>query len=215
MHHQYAIALRTPKYRNPDITEPVEVFIELFRPSDQDRSEEMPFKYKPRSYLTPRKKPRMASSSSSSTEIPTVIRAMHNNYNQTPMSSDSISDGLNSDELRRFVNEADPANLKPISVESNEFESFFQAYNDQWQKQHQIIEPLQADGVIQRGPNAPPMIIRTQNQLSQKKSDPNSIMREIASTVSNKNMDYTTMREHVLNAIKENITERGEKYVHK
>lgn len=177
----------------------------------------MPFKYKPRSYLTPRKKPRMASSSSSSAEIPTVIRTMNlpqNNFTvPTALSSESLSEGLNSEELNRIVNESDPSDLlKPISVASNDFDWFVQNYGDQWQRQHQIIEPIQADGVIQRGPNAPP-IIRHPNNITNKRSDPNTIMREIAANVTSKTLEYSTMRTNIMNAIKENITDRGEKYV--
>lgn len=83
VHHQYAIALTTPPYRNVDITSPVDVFIQLYRPSDEDCSEPMPFKYKPRDNMNPRKRQRVATSFPS-TELPLVLdrvtdaSSMHN-----------------------------------------------------------------------------------------------------------------------------------------
>ncbi|XP_053662989.1 nuclear factor NF-kappa-B p110 subunit [Anopheles marshallii] len=80
VHHQYAIAFKTPPYRNKDITEPVEVHMQLFRPRDRCQSESVLFKYKPRpGMMVPgssgsgsRKRLRISSGNISS-EIPTVI----------------------------------------------------------------------------------------------------------------------------------------------
>ncbi|KFB51034.1 AGAP006747-PA-like protein [Anopheles sinensis] len=82
VHHQYAIAFKTPPYRNKDITEPVEVYMQLYRPKDHCLSEPVPFKYKPRAGMMPvpggsgtnssRKRLRMSSGTVSS-EIPTVL----------------------------------------------------------------------------------------------------------------------------------------------
>uniref|UniRef100_A0A182LVB2 RHD domain-containing protein n=2 Tax=Anopheles culicifacies TaxID=139723 RepID=A0A182LVB2_9DIPT len=80
VHHQYAIAFKTPPYRNKDITEPVEVHMQLFRPRDRCQSEPVLFKYKPRpGMMVPsgsgsgsRKRLRISSGNVSS-EIPTVI----------------------------------------------------------------------------------------------------------------------------------------------
>uniref|UniRef100_A0AAG5DBR2 RHD domain-containing protein n=1 Tax=Anopheles atroparvus TaxID=41427 RepID=A0AAG5DBR2_ANOAO len=82
VHHQYAIAFKTPAYRHKDITEPVEVYMQLFRPKDGCLSEPVPFKYKPRAGMMPapgtsgtnssRKRLRM-SSGTVSVEIPTVL----------------------------------------------------------------------------------------------------------------------------------------------
>lgn len=71
VHHQYAIAFKTPAYHNKDITEPVEVLMQLYRPKDKCQSEPVPFKYKPRLNIS-RKRPRVCSGQISS-EIPTVV----------------------------------------------------------------------------------------------------------------------------------------------
>uniref|UniRef100_A0A1A9ZL80 RHD domain-containing protein n=1 Tax=Glossina pallidipes TaxID=7398 RepID=A0A1A9ZL80_GLOPL len=47
VHKQTAIAFTTPPYRIKNITEPVEVFIQLKRPSDGLLSEPVPFRYSP------------------------------------------------------------------------------------------------------------------------------------------------------------------------
>ncbi|XP_065579089.1 transcription factor p65-like [Artemia franciscana] len=47
VHHQYAISFRTPPYRDSTIEHDVNVFMELFRPSDGTRSKSRPFTYKP------------------------------------------------------------------------------------------------------------------------------------------------------------------------
>ncbi|XP_076250949.1 embryonic polarity protein dorsal-like isoform X1 [Rhynchophorus ferrugineus] len=47
VHKQHAIWFRTPRYKKLDVTEPVKVFIQLFRPSDQVRSEPLPFELLP------------------------------------------------------------------------------------------------------------------------------------------------------------------------
>lgn len=77
VHHQYAIAFKTPPYRNKDITEPAEVLMQLFRPRDKCQSEPVPFKYKPRpgmlaSASSSRKRQRVHSGNISS-EIPTTV----------------------------------------------------------------------------------------------------------------------------------------------
>merc|ERR1719334_2377292 len=47
VHHQYAIAFKTPKYHDPSVDHDVGVFFELFRPSDGAVSESKAFRYKP------------------------------------------------------------------------------------------------------------------------------------------------------------------------
>ncbi|XP_059143365.1 putative transcription factor p65 homolog isoform X2 [Physella acuta] len=47
VHRQYAIVFRTPPYHNLEITKPVEVFMQLQRPSDMESSEPIPFTYMP------------------------------------------------------------------------------------------------------------------------------------------------------------------------
>uniref|UniRef100_A0A2M4AE14 Putative ipt domain of the transcription factor nfkappab n=1 Tax=Anopheles triannulatus TaxID=58253 RepID=A0A2M4AE14_9DIPT len=93
VHHQYAIAFKTPPYRNRDITGPVDVYMQLYRPRDGCQSEPIPFRYKPRPGVagmlpgmagcssvgtsSSRKRLRIGSGNLSS-EIPTVIQNDHN-----------------------------------------------------------------------------------------------------------------------------------------
>lgn len=71
---------RTPKYKNQNITQPVNVFIELVRPTDDARSESRHFRYIPNSDVRPGMKRRkhdysssFSSSDFSSTELPATI----------------------------------------------------------------------------------------------------------------------------------------------
>uniref|UniRef100_A0A2M4BAT5 Putative ipt domain of the transcription factor nfkappab n=1 Tax=Anopheles marajoara TaxID=58244 RepID=A0A2M4BAT5_9DIPT len=94
VHHQYAIAFKTPPYHNRDIAAPVDVYMQLYRPRDGCQSEPIPFRYKPRAGaggMLPgmagcsnvgttggsRKRLRVGSGNLSS-EIPTVIQNDHN-----------------------------------------------------------------------------------------------------------------------------------------
>ncbi|XP_058053834.1 nuclear factor NF-kappa-B p110 subunit isoform X2 [Anopheles bellator] len=90
VHHQYAIAFKTPPYRTRDIDGPVDVYMQLYRPRDGCQSEPIQFRYKPRvgsgagggvmigmgagatSSSSSRKRLRISSGNVSS-EIPTVI----------------------------------------------------------------------------------------------------------------------------------------------
>ncbi|KAL1505310.1 hypothetical protein ABEB36_004904 [Hypothenemus hampei] len=47
VHKQAAIKFKTPSYHNLDISEPVRVYIQLYRPSDHMTSEALPFEYLP------------------------------------------------------------------------------------------------------------------------------------------------------------------------
>lgn len=47
VHHHFAIAFKTPAYKTNDITEPVNVFLQLVRPSDGRKSEPLYFRYVP------------------------------------------------------------------------------------------------------------------------------------------------------------------------
>ncbi|XP_053994187.1 nuclear factor NF-kappa-B p100 subunit isoform X1 [Hylaeus volcanicus] len=71
VHHQYAIAFRTPQYRDLNIVSPVEVFIQLERPSNGDCSEPKRFTYKPSDRVIGRKRQRM--SCSGSTELSRIM----------------------------------------------------------------------------------------------------------------------------------------------
>lgn len=93
----------SPPYRNTEITSPVDVFIQLYRPSDDDCSEPLPFKYKPRDNMNPRKRQRVATSFPSS-EIPLVLERM----SQSAMSSGPGSNNMmpppsNTDEINKQI----------------------------------------------------------------------------------------------------------------
>lgn len=47
VHRQAGISFRTPKYKSLDIDQPANVFLQLFRPSDETTSELIPFQYMP------------------------------------------------------------------------------------------------------------------------------------------------------------------------
>lgn len=88
VHHQYAIVCTTPAYKNKDIDKPVEVFIELIRPSDDERSyPPVTFRYKPRDAIVSRKRRRTcstattssgSSNSMSSFELPKILQEQAN-----------------------------------------------------------------------------------------------------------------------------------------
>lgn len=48
VHHQVAIVFRTPPYRDTDLDDYVQVFLQLYRPKDSEYSEPRPFTYCPR-----------------------------------------------------------------------------------------------------------------------------------------------------------------------
>lgn len=48
VHHQVAIVFRTPAYRDTEIVNSVQVYLQLFRPKDGEYSEPRPFTYRPR-----------------------------------------------------------------------------------------------------------------------------------------------------------------------
>lgn len=84
VHHQYAITVRTPAYKNKDIDKSVDVSIELVRKSDDERSTPVDFRYKPREIVLSRKRRRTSYSTSttssavSSSELPEpVVAGMH------------------------------------------------------------------------------------------------------------------------------------------
>ncbi|RWS12814.1 nuclear factor NF-kappa-B p105 subunit-like protein [Dinothrombium tinctorium] len=50
VHHQVAIVFRTPPYRDQNIENAVQVYLQLYRPKDGEYSEPRPFTYKPKEY---------------------------------------------------------------------------------------------------------------------------------------------------------------------
>lgn len=51
VHHQVAIVFRTPPYRDQQLDEFAQVYLQLFRPKDAEYSEPRPFTYCPRSAM--------------------------------------------------------------------------------------------------------------------------------------------------------------------
>ena len=47
VHRQFAVVFRTPQYHNANITQPVQVFLQLQRTSDNELSDPKPFQYIP------------------------------------------------------------------------------------------------------------------------------------------------------------------------
>ena len=108
VHHQYAIVCRTPAYKDKNIDKSVEVFIELVRPSDDERSfPPVSFRYKPSTAVINRKRRRTCSSltasscsnsgSLSSGEIPKTVQ-------------DQLVMDIGSAELIKLLNEEDLLN---------------------------------------------------------------------------------------------------------
>jgi len=60
VHHQYAIAFKAPAYKDQTVSEDVNVFFELYRPSDSAFSEPKAFRYKPREEVRLGKRARIA-----------------------------------------------------------------------------------------------------------------------------------------------------------
>ncbi|XP_065156325.1 nuclear factor NF-kappa-B p110 subunit-like isoform X2 [Atheta coriaria] len=107
VHHQYAIVVKTPPYRNPHIDEPTKgVFVALFRPSDGECSEPRGFTYTP-DRTSKRKRPRYdadlsSSSMSLSMEIPPVIL----NMDHPTLASEELlkhAPQVNSDDFNRLL----------------------------------------------------------------------------------------------------------------
>nr|WMZ41593.1 relish-2 protein [Altica viridicyanea] len=130
VHHQYAIVFKTPKYRDENITSPVNVFIELIRPSDGARSESREFKYIPnKNILKPgQKRARYDYETSSSYSIsnvgsgdlPLPINNLQIDQNMgSPLSNFS---GVLSDELKNAMN----------NINSEEFQKMFSEYGQEY-----------------------------------------------------------------------------------
>ena len=117
VHHQYAMAFRTPPYKDLYITSPKEVFIQLERPSDSDCSEAIKFTYKPSDRMIGRKRTRIASHSNSAElaqmvfnldtpSMNTPLMNMPSNNESTEMSKEikkMLEDRCSSSEFKDFV----------------------------------------------------------------------------------------------------------------
>ncbi|XP_005178672.1 nuclear factor NF-kappa-B p110 subunit [Musca domestica] len=137
VHHQYAIVCRTPPYENKDIDKPVEVFIQLVRPTDDERSEPpVLFRYKPRDAVTSRKRRRICSSMSggdsssssgnsgslSSGEIPRTIQEQQQSGNFYKFLSEEIERLVNDENMRKKYLEGTGYSddlLKMLAVDDN------------------------------------------------------------------------------------------------
>lgn len=148
VHHQYAIALRTPPYINKDIEHVVDVQIQLVRDSDKDASIPMPFKYKPRHAVSSRKRRRLSNSTLNSGELPTTF-----NYNIGSVSSSEGSDGMSiSEEYKKdaLLNEFNSPQLtstefslcqKDLPGDSMELSAFISVLGKNSDELRKIMDP--------------------------------------------------------------------------
>ncbi|KAG8225002.1 hypothetical protein J437_LFUL006013 [Ladona fulva] len=83
VHHQYAVVFKTPRYRNINIEQPKDVFLQLYRPSDKDSSDPIKFTYKPRETVG-RKRLRHQISYDT---IPTAVVQGFSHQNETALES--------------------------------------------------------------------------------------------------------------------------------
>jgi Rel/ankyrin family protein len=96
VHHQFGIVLKTPKYKDESIQEPINVWIELYRPSDGCVSNPLPFKYKPNAQPGSKRKRNRRDS----TEIPTVVASHERSLTEkNSNSSGSIGETGNNESL--------------------------------------------------------------------------------------------------------------------
>ncbi|XP_065086479.1 nuclear factor NF-kappa-B p105 subunit isoform X2 [Ochlerotatus camptorhynchus] len=169
VHHQYAIAFKTPTYHNKDITEPVDVLMQLYRPRDKCQSESVPFKYKPRLNIS-RKRPRV-SSGQISCNIPTVVPnepgtsrlpSFHHPFSiipplpaPIPESSNTISKEYNkSGIIQEILDSHIPTTIAAdISFSSNDFKDFVLCNSEELHKlindigEAQEMSKLETDSV--------------------------------------------------------------------
>jgi len=119
VHHQYAIAFKTPAYRDQTVAYDVGVFFELYRPSDGAFSEPKAFRYKPSEDVRLRKRARMSHIATRSLPLPVdngplaqhqkVEQIEIHDEEQTPINLGSIIDTLLKDEeYMEHLNEPSP-----------------------------------------------------------------------------------------------------------
>jgi len=113
VHHQYAIAFKTPAYENQTVTEDVNVFFELYRPSDQAFSEPKNFRYKPREEIRLGKRARTASSFAVRSQPLPESPVVHKNENGLPAENsinlgNIIHDLLKNEDYIESLNEPTP-----------------------------------------------------------------------------------------------------------
>ncbi|XP_066598620.1 nuclear factor NF-kappa-B p110 subunit [Prorops nasuta] len=145
VHHQYAIVFRTPPYKDLTITSPVEVFLQLERPSDGDCSYPMSFTYKPSDRLKEgdRKRPRTLSSNTDFVSTPTF------NKDEANQMIRSVERSINlSDEIRKYLT------VNPVP--SEELREYFEGIDfDEYVKllynsEEVQIKELMSDGISKK-----------------------------------------------------------------
>ncbi|XP_058793085.1 nuclear factor NF-kappa-B p100 subunit-like isoform X2 [Phymastichus coffea] len=153
VHHQYAIVFRTPPYKTTNITEPVEVYLKLERPSDGEVSNSMKFLYKPSEKNLSRKRPRPSSISTSMEFTPMVTPAdqlLTNCLSNTFLLPDEISNV--SQELKKLLNECDNGNAIDVKkfINDNEsgLESLLQIYSKE--KDVESYDSIVPDGLTSK-----------------------------------------------------------------
>ncbi|XP_067010765.2 nuclear factor NF-kappa-B p110 subunit isoform X2 [Anabrus simplex] len=97
VHHQYAIVFKTPPYRDLEIEDTREVFLQLYRPTDGDCSEPIKFSYRPSDKIG---RSRKRQRSSLEHNIPVVIDTnpknfVNNTLNQMETSSNNVDRLIN------------------------------------------------------------------------------------------------------------------------
>eukprot|EP00092_Neocalanus_flemingeri_P044045 GFUD01048705.1.p1 GENE.GFUD01048705.1~~GFUD01048705.1.p1 ORF type:complete len:778 (-),score=189.68 GFUD01048705.1:74-2407(-) len=121
VHHQYAIAFKTPAYKDLTTANDVGVFFELFRPSDNAFSEPKAFRYKPSEDVRLRKRARLNHFATRSQPLPVdsspLVQSPYQKIEQieihddeqTPINLTSIIDTLLKDEeYMEHLNEPSP-----------------------------------------------------------------------------------------------------------
>ncbi|XP_014211651.1 nuclear factor NF-kappa-B p110 subunit isoform X2 [Copidosoma floridanum] len=143
VHHQYAITLRTPPYKDLNITSPVQVFLKLERPSDGETSNILKFHYKPSDKVLSRKRPRLSSTSKSFEEIQNRPLSMPMAETYTNFNDFNVSE-----EIRKLtVAENFPKDLKDF-VLSSSFEDYLSLLSSQTTEQGNLLTPgLTTDGI--------------------------------------------------------------------
>ncbi|XP_043464690.1 nuclear factor NF-kappa-B p110 subunit isoform X2 [Leptopilina heterotoma] len=112
VHHQYAIAFRTPAYKDTYIESPKKVYIKLERPSDGECSDSVQFTYKASEKIQNKKRPRVSTSQSLSTEFRFIQPMNQNNLNNQWSTEEFAnifqqSSSLQSEEFRRAIDGID------------------------------------------------------------------------------------------------------------
>ncbi|CAH1977829.1 unnamed protein product [Acanthoscelides obtectus] len=129
VHHQYAIAFKTPPYIDQDIREQVEVYMELYRPSDSARSDPRTFRYIPNKSAPGSKRKRYDYSNSNSSigslNIPDFIRGSDSQqslqiYNQLDEFLQKATSDIESEEFARLYGSFDKDFLAELFGDGND-----------------------------------------------------------------------------------------------